>query len=314
MKARNWSFTINNYVDVPKQLPQGPPPIKYLCFGRETSQNGTPHLQGFVSFKNAVYRPSRFFLQYGNGHFEMARGTAQENVDYCAKEGDFTEFGTRPKNQADQGHHGKRGGEVEQERWEHTWRMSKEGRVEEVPADIRFRYYNTVLKVASRYQKSPAELEKLDNTWIWGPSGSGKSTYVHKKYPGHYRKGFSKWWDGFRMEEEAHQTVILDDLHPKWSLKEELKNWADKFPFPAEYKGGVMIIRPARIVITSNYRPEQVSNSRPHVCTSHRITSNFLIKAKYETTKGSVATCVGPKRNLIWKTLLWRESVQMQPI
>ena len=64
------------------------------------------------------------------------------------------------------------------------------------------------------------------------------------------------------MEDEAHQTVILDDLHPKWSLKEELKNWADKFPFPAEYKGGVMIIRPARIVITSNYRPEQVSISR----------------------------------------------------
>ena len=172
---------------------------------------------------------------------------------------------------ADQDHHGKRGGphgqkgakrrgEVEQERWKFAWEMSKQGRVEDVPDDIQFRYYNTVLKVASRYQKSPPELEKLDNTWIWGPSGSGKSTYVHKRYPGHYKKGFTKWWDGFRVEDEAHQTVILDDLHPKWSLKEELKNWADKFPFPAEYKGGVMIIRPARIVITSNYPPEQVSN------------------------------------------------------
>ena len=266
VKARHWSFTINNYSDVPKELPRGPPPVKYLCFGRERSQNGTPHLQGFISFKNAVYRPSRFFHQYGNGHFEMAMGTVQENVDYCAKDGDFTEFGTRPQSRADQGHHGqkggKRGGEVGQERWEHAWQMAKEGRVEDIPGDIRFRYYGTVLKVASRYQKSPAELEKLDNIWIWGPSGSGKSTYVHKRYPGHYRKGFNKWWDGFRMEDEAHQTVILDDLHPKWSLKEELKNWADKFPFPAEYKGGVMIIRPARIVITSNYRPEQVSISR----------------------------------------------------
>ena len=176
-------------------------------------------------------------------------------------------------NRADQGHHGervgphgqkgaKRRGEVDQERWKFFWEMSKQGRVEDVPDDIQFRYYNTVLKVASRYQKSPPELEKLDNTWIWGPSGSGKSTYVHKRYPGHYKKGFTKWWDGFRVEDEAHQTVILDDLHPKWSLKEELKNWADKFPFPAEYKGGVMIIRPARIVITSNYPPEQVSNIR----------------------------------------------------
>ena len=151
---------------------------------------------------------------------------------------------------------------MEQERWKFFWEMSKQGRVEDVPDDIQFRYYNTVLKVASRYQKSPPELEKLDNTWIWGPSGSGKSTYVHKRYPGHYKKGFTKWWDGFRVEDEAHQTVILDDLRPMWSLLEELKIWADKFPFPAEYKGGVMIIRPARIVITSNYPPEQVSNIR----------------------------------------------------
>ena len=66
-----------------------------------------------------------------------------------------------------------------------------------------------------------------------------------------------RWWDGYQEDNIAHQTVLLDDLHPKWVEKERLKNWADRFPFQAEYKGGCMLIRPARIVVTSNYTPEQ---------------------------------------------------------
>ena len=257
-KAKNWCFTINNYLDFPKELPRGPPPVRYLCFGKEVSRSGTPHLQGFISFVNAVYRPSRFLQQYGNGHFERARGTADENADYCSKEGDFVEFGTRPQSRTAQGHHGKRGGEIEQERWEEAWRLAKEGKVEEIQADIRLRHYSTILKVAAKYAKPPKELTELDNTWIWGPPGTGKSMWVHRMYPGGYKKGFSKWFDGFREDEEGHKTVILDDLHPKFGQKEELKNWADLYPFVAEYKGGVMVIRPERIVVTSNYSPAQV--------------------------------------------------------
>ena len=52
--------------------------------------------------------------------------------------------------------------------------------------------------------------------------------------------------------------MLLDDIHPKWSEKEHLKNWADLFPFVAETKGGSMLIRPARIVVTSNYTIQQV--------------------------------------------------------
>ena len=272
VRARNWAFTINNYVDFPKELPRGPPPVTYLCFGKEVSQNGTPHLQGFVSFKNAVYRPSRFFEQYGQGHFEMARGTAEQNAEYCAKDGDFTEYGRRPESRADQGCHGARGGrhggqggqhgwqggDMEIERWEDAWRCAKEGKVEEIPADIRLRHYTTITKVAAKYQKPPPNLARLDNTWIVGPPGTGKSTYVHQKYPGAYKKGFTRWWCGYRDDDEGHQTVLLDDLHPRWSEKELLKNWADLFAFVAETKGGSMLIRPARIVVTSNYTIEQV--------------------------------------------------------
>ena len=257
VRARAWVFTINNYRDVPKALPRGSPKVKYLCFGKEVSEKGTSHLQGYVYFENAVKQPSEVFKHYGNGHFAAARGTAEDNIKYCSKGGEFFEFGERPQSQSGQGHHGSKGGKKEVGRWEEAWRSAKKGKIEEVPADIRLRYYSTLNKVAAKYAKPPAELENLENTWIVGPSGSGKSTYIHRKYPGAFKKDFSRWWDGFQEDNVDHQTVLLDDLHPKWAEKERLKNWADRFPFQAEYKGGYMIIRPARIVVTSNYTPQQ---------------------------------------------------------
>ena len=98
----------------------------------------------------------------------------------------------------------------------------------------------------------------MRNLWIHGHTGSGKSTWAHRTYPDAFTKPFTKWWDGFQEDNPGHQVVILDDLHPKWSGKELLKNWADRFAFMAEIKGGSMLIRPKRIIITSNYTPDQV--------------------------------------------------------
>ena len=234
-RSRSFSFTINNYKSVPTVLH---PKMKYLCFGKEVGkENATPHLQGYVVFKNQHWKPHQYFLQHGHGHFEITRGTAQQNIDYCSKDGDFTEFGTRPM---DPKKGGRRGGEMEIERWDEAWKAAKEGRIEDIPADIRLRHYGTILKVASRYQQPPEELDALDNLWIVGEHGTGKSTWVHRTYPGAYKKGFTKWWDGYREDEADHKTVLLDDLHPKFTEKEMLKNWADVFPFQAEIKGDSM--------------------------------------------------------------------------
>ena len=247
-KSRSFSFTINNYKSVPTGLH---PKMKYLCYGKEVGENGTPHIQGYVVFKNQHWKPHQYFLEHGHGHFEITRGTPQQNIDYCSKEGNFTEFGTRPMDP-------KKGGKMEIERWDEAWRAAKEGRIEDIPADIRLRHYGTILKVASRYQQPPEELDSLDNLWIVGEHGSGKSTWVHRTYPDAYKKGFNKWWCGFREDEPGHKTVLLDDLHPKFAEKELLKNWADMFPFQAEIKGGSMTIRPERIIVTSNYQPREV--------------------------------------------------------
>ena len=252
-----WSFTINNYTSVPDKLP---PNMKYLIVGEEVGQqNNTPHLQGYVQFKNPVEKPSQYFLQFGRqGHFEVSKGSPAANIEYCSKEGKFHEFGRRPEGREAQGHHGAAGGEMEKAAYEEAWELAKQGDIEKISPRKRVRNYNTWVNVAARYPPNLPALDKLNNLWIMGPTGCGKSRWVHQMYPNCYRKLSTKWWQGYNPHNPDHKIVVLDDLHPDtWQDLPLLKQWADHYPFPAEIKGGSMIIRPERIIVTSNFHPRQ---------------------------------------------------------
>lgn len=86
--AKHWVFTLNNYKD------QDILDICSICsrcssfyiFGKEIGENGTHHLQGFISFK-AKTRPKNLFTD--RIHWEVARGNRQQNIDYCKKDGNY---------------------------------------------------------------------------------------------------------------------------------------------------------------------------------------------------------------------------------
>ena len=128
-------FTINNYyasVDHLAPLPTKQANMKYLCFGREVCPTtGTPHLQGYVYYVNPVRSPHTYFSTFGpHAHVEMAVGTAEENKEYCSKEGDFIEYGELPASQ-------KAKGEAEKKRWGDAFLAAQEGRMGDIPEDMR---------------------------------------------------------------------------------------------------------------------------------------------------------------------------------
>lgn len=94
-KSKNWCFTINNYTEeTVERLLSLQSIAAYLIFGREVGEQGTPHLQGFVSF------PSRKGLQtvsgyLGGAHCSIAKYISA-SIKYCKKEGNFTEIGEPP--------------------------------------------------------------------------------------------------------------------------------------------------------------------------------------------------------------------------
>lgn len=90
-KARNWCFTINNYTeDDLKSIPDWD--CKAVAFSQETGESGTPHLQGFVCFQNAV-RLSTMKLLHPRAHWEIMRGSIQDNERYCSKQEQLTVYG-----------------------------------------------------------------------------------------------------------------------------------------------------------------------------------------------------------------------------
>lgn len=247
MRSRSFIFTFNN---PPDDLWTDDDALDawlhrlgcdYGVAGREIAPTTqTRHLQGYVRWKNARSVAGVRRLLVGC-HVEPARGTAQQCREYCIKDGKFVEFGEVPED----------AGTREVERWENARAMAKEGRFEEVPADIYIRYVGNLERI---FRKELPPLESLPRTcglWVVGPTGVGKSRGTRERFPGLYPKPLNKWWDGYAEQ----PVVLLDDVdnnQVSW-IGHFLKIWSDHYPFIAEMKGGSKLIRPKQVVVTSQY-------------------------------------------------------------
>lgn len=98
-------------------------------------------------------------------------------------------------------------------------------------------------------------LDSVCGTWIFGLSGCGKTRAVLAAYPGAYIKPRNNWWDGYNNE----PVVLIDDVDIfDKALGGKLKHWADFCPFIGESKGSSMRIRPQKVIVTSQYKIEQI--------------------------------------------------------
>lgn len=97
-QSTRWCFTLNNYEpnDEARLQALRQPEVKYIVFGRETGEGGTPHLQGFVIFGRRLRLRSAKAAIGDRAHLEVTRGTSLEASQYCKKDGDYYELGTPP--------------------------------------------------------------------------------------------------------------------------------------------------------------------------------------------------------------------------
>lgn len=247
-RTRSFCFTLNNYKPA-EQEQLRKLPCKYLIFGREKGDSGTPHLQGYVYFNSAKTLKAAIKTLPKRCHLEVAKADAAANYKYCSKDGDFEEFGQRPKSQEEKG-------DDEKKRYQRAWEHAKAGNIEDIDPDIRVRLYGTLKKIRADYLPIPKAQDKMDFHWFVGPSGAGKTSAARNENPVHYLKDpNTKWWDGYVDQ----PCVIIEDYDKKCDimLQQMLKRWCDHWPFAAETKGGHINIRPPKIIVTSNYTMEQ---------------------------------------------------------
>lgn len=97
--SRGWCFTTNNYtqqdetdamalIDLHK--------AQYVIYGHEVGEEGTPHLQGYVYFKEKKNaRQLKDWLP--RSHIEKQTGTNPEAICYAMKDENYFEMGKRPR-------------------------------------------------------------------------------------------------------------------------------------------------------------------------------------------------------------------------
>lgn len=241
-------FTINNYSDIHVTDLVKQDGFKYILYGKEIApKTGTPHLQGFVYFKDGKTLSATKKWLGGKAHLEVRKGTFKQIIDYCKKDGDFVEAGKEPVDPLEKGSN-------EKKRYQRAWELAKEGNLDEIDPDIRLRLYGTLKKIHGDYQPKPQSMEVMDFHWYYGDSGAGKSRRAREENPDHYLKGCNKWWDGYNGE----HCVIIDEWEPCHAcLGNHLKRWCDHHPFDSEAKGSRRMLRPPKIIVTSNYSIEE---------------------------------------------------------
>lgn len=87
-RYRNWCFTINNpseeVIEKHERIVWRKRLKRYVC-QLEAGESGTPHLQGYAKFRNALTMSALKAL-FGEGHYEVSKGTDEDNYNYCSKE------------------------------------------------------------------------------------------------------------------------------------------------------------------------------------------------------------------------------------
>lgn len=302
---KGWCFTINDVAKLyqsPDQSASFPEAFQgwlsfperrlqfaYTCFQLETAPTtGNLHCQGYIYFKTnrRMGWVKRWLGEFGMlfhinrpiyPHLERAKGTAEQNREYCSKsdtavDSSFRELGDMPRqgNRSDLGE---------------LAAAIAEGTDLTAIAEIfptEYIRYNRGIQALKTALSSKPRSSSVDPTvyWWFGPTGTGKSRQAFESYPDAYIKmPTNKWWDGYVDQ----KVVILDDYRPSMCPFHELLRLLDRYPMKVEFKGGSTELQATTFIITTCERPELLWQGKTDEMIDQLIRRLTEIK-KFETT------------------------------
>lgn len=236
-QAKYWILTIPQHAFTPYL----PPDVAYIRGQLELgAETGFAHWQLLVTFK--VKRRLRFVVQvFGQFHAEPTRSAAADA--YVWKEDTAIastrfELGSKP---LDRG---------KSKDWELIRSAAKAGRLDDIPADVYVRNYNSLKRIAVDHLQ-PVTFDRKVFV-LWGSTGVGKSHRVweHSGLDAYPKDPRTKYWDGYR----GHRAVVIDEFRGSIDIAHLLR-WFDKYPVIVEVKGSSVVLCAEVIYITSNLSP-----------------------------------------------------------
>lgn len=252
IRGRQWFGTI--WLEQDKELVKRIN-CKYLLISDDDhTEEGQLHWHCLMIFENQVRRPPT-----ETAHWERPHDLMQARA-YCLEKGpNFIEEGMmeiRTQNKIE---------------WQGFVDMCKKATPKELIDSPFSNLYARYMTFAGVVHNQFANLDimngDLENLWLTGNPGTGKTKYAWENYPDLYVKAINKWWDGYHGQD----VVLLDDWDPRHEmLTQHLKIWADRYPFRGECKGSSLLLRPKKIIVTSNYNIEDCFHNPEDVAAIRR--------------------------------------------
>ena len=218
----------------------------YLLVGREKAPT-TGHIHGQIYVQFPVCRlPS--IKKLAGAHIEKCKGSPEQNIAYCKKEGDIiVEEGTPRLCNS------------------HSIKAVKEMPKEE-RNQLNINLYNIVSKINEKESNdiTPNDIYKPDVQvyWLWGESGAGKTRYAMKQI-GDRKFNMLKYENGFWHGIGEAKIALYDDFRDTHMKPTELINFIDYFKHPMNVKGGSELNNYMEIYITSIQNPEDIYKNTP---------------------------------------------------
>ena len=217
---------------------------KYLCFQDE--RVSCEHLQGYVVFASN-HRLSAVRGLLGRCHWEAARGTHEQCVEYSTKEE------SRVAGPYIFGEHGGQGGRSDLHGAAELLRDEGAMAAANAFPGTYIRYYRGLRAWVAAVR--PGERRDVWCCAYIGAPGVGKTWRVYDecawlKCGQPYRPVVTRdkiWFDGYDGEE----AILFDDFVGGGSVS-NLLQVCDRYPFRAEIKGGTVLARWSRVYFTSN--------------------------------------------------------------
>jgi len=251
-KIRAVCFTHNNYNDGDIEKIKGLEYVAYGVIGKEKGESGTPHLQGYLKFKaqkSAKLVTDELHSLLGTRpHCEPAKGSPKQNYDYCSKDGDFVEWGQRPK----------MGRRMDLEAAYDDARSDKKMiEVADKHKSAYIRYHRGIEKVRELHNKAEAESwREVEVIVMTGPTGCGKTRAAMSGHEGPVYKiqgDQLQWWDGY----EGEKTVVIDEYSNDVKIT-TLLSLCDGYMLRLPVKGGHTYARWTKLYITTNLQTEEL--------------------------------------------------------
>lgn len=239
---RTWIFVINNWTEDDINWVMALE-VNKITVSKEIGDEGTPHLQGVVTFKR-LYTFNQVKKLHPKAHWEVA--VASIDFNYCKKLGGELVRDDKGSN------HGKRS-DIDDIRAG----LDAGDTLKQIVKKARSMQSVSFAKAYIQYTEEHLPRNtKIDVFWYYGCTGLGKTKKVLDQTEN--LKLFSpisfKWWDGY----EGQDAVLLDDLRPDWCKPCELLKLLDnyRFNYRVETKGSSRCLLATKIYVTCPWHPE----------------------------------------------------------